>query len=180
MFVCFGIGLLFSIAAHKGRGPEGSLLLTRHFMMSLAYLVFMGMGLALICYWIEPDWMWMYLVDRSKVSPIVTVFAFCFYPLVFCLGYLVAPQLDQARPGLAWQVYKWLNAAIVVVILIFIHRLWHVGAYEQYYGGQAPGLIRLWTPRMLLVGWVLILATPIVGGSLIWMYVKISGEAEAA
>ena len=52
-----------------------------------------------------------------------------------------------------------------------------MGTIEEYASGRAPGLITLSPLRMLTVGWVLAVATPIVGGSLIWFYQKIGREA---
>lgn len=171
---------MFSIAAHKGGVPEMSVFRTRHFQISFAYLVIFAIGVALVCYIIEPDWMWMYFLDYRKIPTAVVVYAFCFYPLLFCLGYLAAPELEKIRPRLANRVYQGINVVIVVVIIAFIHRLWHVGTFEQYAAGpsnEAPDLITLKPFRMLAVGWVLAAATPIVGGSLIWLYRKISREA---
>ena len=178
MIVTLGIGLLFSLAAHKGvRGGE-SVFHTRHFRLAFAYLVVVGMSVAVICYLIEPDWMWMYWVDYRKLSLAVVACAFCFYPVMFCLGYLMVPELEKLRPGLAWQVYYGVNVAAMVVILVLIHRLWHVGTIEQYANGQAPGLVSLQPLRILTVGWVLGLSTPLVGASLIWLYRRISREAD--
>ena len=177
MFVCFGIGLLFSIAAHKGGAPQASVFRTRHFWLALIYLVVLLISVALICYIIEPDWMWMYFVDYRKVPLAVVVYTFCFYPALFCFGYLMVPELDKLRPGLALQVYYGVNVAIVVFCLAFIHRLWHVGTIDEYAIGEAPGLISLKPLRMLTVGWVLAVASPIVTGFLIWLYRKISREA---
>lgn len=177
MFVLFGMGLLFSIAAHKGGRPEGSVFRTRHFKLSLAFAVLVGGGIALACYIIEPDWMWMYWVNYREVPLAVVVYAFCGYPAMFVLGYLLAPELGKLRPGFDWHVYYLVNVVIIAICIIFIHRIWHVGTIEQYASGDAPGMIALGPFRILTVGWILLLATPPIGASLIWLYLKISREA---
>jgi hypothetical protein len=177
MFLCFGMGLLFSIAALKGGQPEGSLFKTRHFWMSMTYMVLFTIGVVVFGYIIEPDWMWMYFLDYREVPLALEVYAFLFYPIIFCFGYMMAPELEKVRPGLANGVYYAVNVAIVVVILAFIKRLWHVGTLQEFMNDNAPGFITLDPPRMLLLGWLLAAGTPIAGFSLIWLYRRISREA---
>jgi hypothetical protein len=177
MFVLFGMGLLFSVAANKAGRPEGSVLGTRHFRLSFAFAVVIGGGIALACYIIEPDWMWMYWVNYREVPLAVVIYAFCGYPTMFVLGYLVAPELGKLRPNLDMQVYYLVNVIIIVIVLVFIHRIWHVGTIEEYAGGSAQGMVTLSPFSIMTVGWVLLLATPPVGAALVWMYRKIASEA---
>jgi hypothetical protein len=176
----FAIGLLFSIAAHKGGTPAKPLLRTPQFWQAFAYLMVVGVGLGLVLYLIEPDWMWMYWVDYRNVPVAFIVYVFCFYPLMFCLGYLLVPELDKIRPGLASYLYVILNVLMVVLVIIMIHRLWHVGTIEEYKSGEAQAMITLRPFRMITIVWIMVIAMPFIGGALIWLYVKISRESEQA
>ena len=76
--------------------PSGarSLVQSPYYRWGMAYNAAVGMGIAVSAYALQPDWMWMYWLDASRLPIWVVLYVFLLYPAMFTFGFLLA---DEAK-----------------------------------------------------------------------------------
>lgn len=145
-------GMSYSLEVYERTGKCDGLLATRPYVIAvLSTLPITGM-VAWI-YTKTPDWMLSYYTDHRKVPKAIQVLLFFCYPVMFTFGYVMAPQLEQVRKGLA----KKAIAAIMVYELLFVLLGWkrftHICSTEEFESGHSR--LSIWHPnhlRWALVG----------------------------
>lgn len=153
------IGAAFYTAAKNHIPPDRPLITGPYYLWGMAYNVVVGMGIAVAAYLMNPDWMWMYWVDTSRLSPGFTVYVFLMYPAMYTLGFLLADQAEKIKKRGSHILLGGLVAAVLAFILLTFSRLWNVGTISQWDAGACvpligPGLALTPLARALTIGLV--------------------------
>lgn len=135
------LGTAFYAAAKKHIPSDRPLLTGPYYGWGMVYNVVVGMGIAVAAYMINPDWMWMYWVDTSRLSPWFTIYVFLMYPAMFTLGFLLADQAEKIKTRGSISLLYVLIAFVVLFVLLTFSRLWNVGTSAQWDAGACVPLI---------------------------------------
>ncbi len=142
----FGTGLLFGRFGMATFREGRSRLASRAFRDGLLFELVLVVGIALGCYAISADWMWMYWVDPSRLAVGIQIAAFAMYLVAFVAGFLLAPELERLRRGAALWVVGGGVVLLTAVEALTWNRLLHLGTFAA---GTAP---RLGTALAVLLG----------------------------
>ncbi|MFH1148890.1 MAG: hypothetical protein V1748_00285 [Actinomycetota bacterium] len=157
MLLSLGLGMAFALA-QGDREKNKPALKSTYFLVGLAFHFVVAFGVALLCYILEPDWMWMYFTSHEQVPTAIVVYVFAGYFLMYALGFLLVRAVRELSGTAAWAVFGCELALIAVFIGTTWHRLWYVGSIVEYFG----------TGPDILVGSVRA-ARPITDTSLFWV-----------
>lgn len=135
------LGSAFYTAAKEHIKPDEPLLSSPYYLWGMAYNVVVGMGLAITAYVMNPDWMWMYWLDASRLSAGFTVYVFFMYPAMYTFGFLITDQAEKLRIGGSLLLLAVLAAFLVLFILLAFGRIWNVGTTAQWDAGVCVPLI---------------------------------------
>ncbi len=167
------LGAAVYTAAQDHIPSDESLLTSPYFLWGQAYNLIVGMGIAIAAYLLNPDWMWMYWVDTTRLSPPITVYVFLLYPAMFTLGFLGADQARKLGDRVSLSLLAALIAFVVLFVLLTFGRVWCVGTISQWEAGTCVPLIGsgfAFTPLASVLAVGLILA--IISG--VWLLMRFS------
>jgi len=142
----FAIGMLFPVMfADRLLHPQrGVLFQDEIFYCILLYGSLFGYGTGVICYWLAPDWMWMYSMDARAVSVPILVYISLTYHLSWFAGIMTGRELLPCRHGLRWTLaIAW--CLPIVICGVFFNRIWHIGSLDQFQQGRASPMLS-WHP----------------------------------
>ncbi|MBU1671558.1 MAG: hypothetical protein KKF41_00255 [Actinobacteria bacterium] len=161
MLLSLGLGMAFALA-QGDREQNKPVLKSTYFLVGLAFHFVVAFGVALLCYILEPDWMWMYFTAHEYVPTAVVAFVFAGYFLMYALGFLLVKAVRELSGTAAWAVFGCDLALIAVFIGTTWHRLWYVGTFGMYYGHPVPygDPSRLQAISSTTLFWVLLVAMP--------------------
>ncbi|MBI9077346.1 MAG: hypothetical protein JEZ02_18200 [Desulfatibacillum sp.] len=153
--------------------PSGaqSLLKSPYYGWGMAFNTAVGMGIAVTAYALQPDWMWMYWLDASRLPLWVTIYVFLMYPAMFTFGFLLADQAKKLRPGGGAALLTGLLAMLLCLIIATWGRIWNVGTISEWDAGACTPLIGSGFATLPLT-WVLSIGFVIAVGSLVLLYKK--------
>ena len=142
----FALGMLFPMLfADRFRHPrQGLLFKDRVFYIGLLFGSLFGYGTGIVCYWMAPDWMWMYWMDSRLVAMPVLLYLSAAYHLSLLAGIMTARELLPYRSGLFAALGVSLSGAILICI-VFFNRIWHIGSIAQFQQGVARPMLN-WNP----------------------------------
>ena len=135
------LGTAFDAAARNHIPPDRPLLTGPYFRWGMVYNIVVGMGIAVAAYLINPDWMWMYWMDASRLSSWFTVYVFLMYPAMFTLGFLLADQAEKIKTRGSISLLYALIACVVLFVVLTFGRIWNVGTTAQWDAGTCEPLI---------------------------------------
>lgn len=140
MLLSLGLGMAFSLAQGDKEKDRSSVFVSAYFLVGLAFHLVMAFGVALVCYVLHPDWMWMYYTSHTAVPVALVVYIFSGYFAMYLLGFLLVPELRKVRRELPWAVFMALLLFIFIFIGLNFHRLWYVGEYSVYVADNAKAI----------------------------------------
>lgn len=164
MLLSLGLGMAFALA-QGDREKNKPALKSTYFLVGLAFHFVVAFGVALLCYILEPDWMWMYFTSHEMVPAAIVVYIFCGYFLMYALGFLLVKAVRELNGTASWVVFGCDLALIAIFIGTTWHRLWYVGSIVEYFGNGPDILVgsmraaRPITDTPLF--WVLLVAMPL-------------------
>jgi hypothetical protein len=135
------LGTAFYAAAKNHIPSDQPLLTSPYYRWGMAYNVVVGMGIAIAAYLLNPDWMWMYWLDASRLSAGFTVYVFLMYPAMYTFGFLMADQAEKLRRHGSLSMLAGLVIFLVLFIALTFDRLWDVGTTAQWDAGACVPLI---------------------------------------
>ena len=135
------LGTAFYTAAKKHIQSDQPLLTTPYYLWGMTYNIVVGMGIAIVAYLLNPDWMWMYWVDTSRLSFGFTAYVFLMYPTMFTMGFLMADQVEKIKKRGSFLLLVALNTVLFLFILLTLGRLWKVGTISQWDAGTTVPLL---------------------------------------
>ena len=135
------LGTAFYTAAKEHISTDRPLITGPYYLWGMAYNVVVGMGIAITAYVLNPDWMWMYWLDASRLSPAFTVYVFFLYPAMYTFGFLIADQAEKLRKGGSLLLLAALVSFLLLFILLTFGRLWNVGTIAQWDAGTCVPMI---------------------------------------
>lgn len=139
MLLSLGLGMAFSLAQGDREKNKGVLRST-YFLVGLAVHFVLAFGVALICYILFPDWMFMYFTDHSIVPVAIVVYIFVGYFAMYILGFLIVRVMRQVRKELAWGTFFAVLAFTFVFIGLTFHRLWYADDFMTYMMGNPQAI----------------------------------------
>lgn len=160
----FGVGLLFGVAGGSALRETPSRLSSRAFRLGIMFETFAVLPIALAVYVLEPDWMWMFWVDSARLPIALEVFAFAMYFVSFLAGFLLAPELERLRAGLAWVAAVVGGATLLAAAAFTWERLRSLGSILEFETGAAGTFSG--TPLWITVGGLAV-ATVALAGALV-------------
>lgn len=137
MLLSLGLGMAFSIAQGDREKEKKNVFTCVYFLVGLAFHVAVAVGVALLCYLLHPDWMFMYLTRHDVVPVSIVVYIFCGYLGMYVLGFLLVPQLRKLRNDAPWIALFAVLAFVLLFIGLTFHRLSYVGDFASYAAGGA-------------------------------------------
>ncbi len=139
----FIIGSLFSVFAFQNIVKSGRLIKNKYLLTLILFLTFFCMPIALLCYFLYPDWCWMYWVESKKLSFPSVFFSFLMYYLFTLTGYLVGFEVEKRKTGNGLKVVG--LSLLVFIIFCFVNwrRLFFVGDLESFRSGSAKFLFKM-------------------------------------
>ncbi len=168
------LGTAFYTAAKKHIEPDTPLLTTPYYKWGMVYNIVVGMGIAIIAYLLNPDWMWMYWVDTSRLSFGFTAYVFLMYPTMFTMGFLMADQVEKIKKRGSFFLLIALNTVLFLFILLTLGRIWKVGTISQWDAGTTVPMIGPGfsvTPLAVILAICFVFAT-IAGFKLLMRFIK--------
>ena len=139
----------------------------------MGYNIFVGMGIALTAYFINPDWMWMYWVDPTRLPAAFEVYVFLMYPAMFTLGFLLTDQLERLREGASVKLLGIFLAFLTVFIVVTFPRLWGVGTFGDWINNSTVPMIGGEPFAVTTLAQALLAGFGIAVISLVWLLLKI-------
>ncbi len=112
---------------------------TRAFRAGLASAAVFTL-VALISYFIAPDWMWMYFLDPSRVAWVVPVILIA-YLAVFAVSFAAAIALRELGPKLVWALVAGCAVLEAAVLAITWDRYHQIGTRQQWLADAAHELV---------------------------------------
>lgn len=164
MLLSLGLGMAFALA-RGDREKNKPVLKSTYFLVGLAFHFVVAFGVALLCYILQPDWMWMYFTSHEAVPVAIVVYVFSGYFLMYALGFLLLKAIRQLSGSAAWVAFLCDLTLIAVFISLTFHRLWYVGttfAYKMESGievSPSMGVVKAITGTVLFP--VLLVAMPL-------------------
>lgn len=158
--------------AQAGAGaPSGarSLLSSPYYRWGMAYNTAVGMGIAVAAYALQPDWMWMYWLDASRLPIWTVLYVFLLYPAMFTFGFLLAHEAKKLRPGGGGALLTGLLALLLCFIAATWGRIWNVGTISEWDAGACTPLIGAGFAALPLT-WVLSIGFAVAIVSLVWVF----------
>lgn len=135
----------------------------------------LGVGIAVLCYLINPSWMWMYWVNPDAIPWWhMAGIIFLGYPAWYTLGYLIGGELEKVALGL--RAFLILLATIILSIAITIHRLWAVSTYADYHAGISKPLLSMKPLSVTLLAVTMTLLLPVMVYLLFWSHKRLKEE----
>ena len=134
--VCVFIGLVFGAFAPRQRWWR-----SRAFALGLLSAVVFT-ATAVISYFVEPDWMWMYFLDPDSVAWSVPFIPVGFV-LTFVLGFAGAIALKDVGSRVVWIAAAFALAAEVLVVAVTWDRYHLVGTRAEWAADSAAELFSL-------------------------------------
>lgn len=134
----FGAGILFAAAGRNEIASARSLLRSRAFRVGFAWLIAGVLGVALLLYAINPDWMWMYFF-QPRLPGAVVALAFALYPIAFVAGFALGAELASAARVAGWAAAAAVGGVITAAEYATRERLFNFGTFIEYVSGQAGG-----------------------------------------
>lgn len=111
-----------------------------YFRVGLAFHLVVSVGVAFLCYRIEPDWMLMYLSSKKRLPKAMVTYIFSGYVAMYVLGFLAVPQMRKFGRRTPWAALGTLIAFVFAFIGLTFNRLWHVGDLAEYEAGTARSI----------------------------------------
>lgn len=146
------MGMDYSLRLYEKTGRSDGLLVSRPYKLAVLSSLPITGAVAWI-YTKAPDWMLSYYTDHRKIPKAMQILLFCSYPVMFTMGFTMAPQLEQVRKGLTKKVI----AAIMVYETLFMLLGWkrfsHICTTEEFESGRSK--LSIWHTnhlRWALVG----------------------------
>jgi hypothetical protein len=139
MLLSQGIGMAFSLAQGE-REIEKNVFSSVYFRVGLVFHLVVAVGVAFLCYRMEPDWMLMYLSSKKHLPKAMVAYIFSGYVAMYVLGFLAVPQMRKYGRRAPWVAFGSLITLIFGFIGITFDRLWHVGDLEEYEAGTARSI----------------------------------------
>lgn len=167
MLLSLGVGIAFALA-QGDHETEKPFYRSAFFLVGLAFHFVFAFGVALLCFVLEPDWMWMYFTYRPIAPNALAAYVFCGYFAMYLLGYLLTRAVRESAGVRPAAVLLGIDiAAIAVFIGVTFHRLWYVGSNGEYFGMDVMRTLRpIRTMPHTGLFWVLLVAMPLAIGGL--------------
>lgn len=147
--------MAFALAQGDKETEKKSVFASVYFLVGLAFHFVLAFGVALLCFILQPSWMFMYFTDPDLVPVAIVVYIFAGYFVMYTCGFLAARALRKVDLRLAWGTFVAVLAFAFCFIGLTLHRLWYVGGFPAYVAGEAKAL-----PGTGLF-WVLLVAMPL-------------------
>jgi len=155
MLLSLGLGMAFALAQGDRETEKGNVFTSVYFLVGLAFHFVLAFGVALLCFIMQPSWMFMYFTDPELVPVAIVVYIFVGYFAMYTFGFLATRAMRRVDRRLAWGSFLAAMALIFCFIGLTFHRLWYVGNFPAYIAGEAKALPG--TPLF----WVLLVAMPL-------------------
>ena len=126
-------------------------------MRTTAYGLFVFLPVGIFLVHVYPAWSWMYLIDPSEHTPLVSFSAVLAYPVCCVAGYLLTERaLRQGRAAVAYAVAAVGAAGATAATVVPLDRLTLMGSYKEWELGVARRVWHHgpWMWDMVLVGMV--------------------------
>jgi len=165
------IGMVFSLSESEGRRKGRSISKSLTVIQAIAYTSLICIPISVYCYFVAPDWTWMYWADPRETSLLVVITAYLLYYAALLLGYFLAWAASRRskKSGLATLGI----GAICLLAFWSIHfkRAFYVGSRQEFFSGKAVILHKVYPLfPMLLV------SMTIAAAVLIWLSLRLSGR----
>lgn len=154
-----GIGLFFAMWRMEREGAE-PFWRQPAYGVGFAYTMMIGVGIAVVCYLVNPSWMWMYWVDPGAIPwwHMAGIFLVG-YPASYTFGYLLGCELDKVNMN--GTAFFNVLGLIFTAIFITFGRLWAVADFAGFHAGRAKPMIGMSPPSITGLAVVLLIAFPL-------------------
>lgn len=155
LFLMFILGLVFAWQTPWDRkhptgqaadkiGNISAILRSKYFLLAILYLTIFCLPLAIYCYFLYPDWCWMYFIDSKTAPTYLIIFAYVSYYIVFILGYLIGFLFEKEKKGCSFR--RAILPAVVIFLIFAIvtfKRLFYVGSMDEFYSNSLRSIPRV-------------------------------------
>jgi len=152
----FIVGSLFSVSTFDNITRCERLFNNKYFLTLIVFQTVFCMPIAVMCYFLYPDWCWMYWVESRSLSFPIAFSAFLMYYFFSLLGYLVGFKVERKKRGNGLRLVTISVLIFLTFCLLNFRRLFFVGDMESFKNNSAKFLLTMSELSAIVFGGMII------------------------